>query len=256
MSTAPLISSNQSAYGGVTGTCSENGLAVVVAIASLVVSPAPLCVGGSWSITGVDVSSVPDGGVVTVSASQTDAAGNTGSGTRDTSKDATAPTVAITSAPPINVSNSGNYAVSGSCSESGLPVQVSVGSIVVIPPPVCNGGTWSVGGINATALPEGQCSFRHRKLIRWKHGWNQHYDDHGRYAASCHYHLCTRHRPGKSVSVRRRRQLLGKRCLGDGDDCCDHRCSGANLCVRSVDRRSDQCCVTARWCRCRCGDAD
>lgn len=155
VSTAPLINgANQSAYGGVTGTCSENGLAVVVAIASLVVSPAPLCVGGSWSITGVDVSSVPDG-VITVSASQTDAAGNTGSGTRDTSKDATAPTVAITSAPPINVSNSGNYAVSGSCSESGLPVQVSVGSIVVTPPPVCNGGTWSVGGINTTALPEG-----------------------------------------------------------------------------------------------------
>ena len=86
VSTAPLINgANQSAYGGVTGTCSENGLAVVVAIASLVVSPAPLCVGGSWSITGVDVSSVPDG-VITVSASQTDAAGNTGSGTRDTSK--------------------------------------------------------------------------------------------------------------------------------------------------------------------------
>ena len=56
---------------------------VTVTIRAITASPSPNCTAGSWSATAINATSVPVG-TVTVLASQTDAAGNTGNGTRDT----------------------------------------------------------------------------------------------------------------------------------------------------------------------------
>ena len=93
------------------------------------------CTAGSWSATAINATSVPVG-TVTVLASQTDAAGNTGSGTRDTVKDVTAPAVTVSTAPVINASNQVAYGgVTGTCSENGLPVSVVIGNVGAVPEP-------------------------------------------------------------------------------------------------------------------------
>lgn len=149
--TAPQITAaNQASY-SVSGTCSANAEAVAVTVGS--VSTSALCSAGVWSATGINVSGLPDG-AVTVTASQT-VGGQTGSGSLVTAKDATAPAVAITSAPVINAGNQSSYGVAGSCSEGGAAVTVRVGSVAAVPSPVCNSGIWSASGLDVSGLPAG-----------------------------------------------------------------------------------------------------
>ena len=147
---AVINAANQASY-GVSGTCSANGQPVVVSIGSVTVQAT--CSGGSWSVSGANVTSLGDG-AVTVTASQT-VNNQTGTGTRSTTKDATPPTVAVTSAPVITSANQASYGVSGTCTESGSTVSVSIGSVAVVPSPVCNGSTWSASGVDVSGLPVG-----------------------------------------------------------------------------------------------------
>lgn len=153
IASAPGINAaNQSSY-GVSGTCSANGTSVNVSIGGVAASAN--CSNSAWSVTGVNVSSVPDGSV-TVSASQT-VSGVTGTATPvSTSKDATPPTVAVTSAPAITTANQSSYVVSGTCTENGMAVSVNVGGIPAVPAPTCSGGTWTAPGVDASGLPTGQ----------------------------------------------------------------------------------------------------
>jgi hypothetical protein len=153
ISQPPFINAaNQSSY-GVSGTCSANGTLVNVSIGGVAASAN--CSNSAWSVTGVNVSSVPDGSV-TVSASQM--VGNLqGTATPvSTSKDATPPTVAVTSAPAITTANQSSYVVSGTCTENGMSVSVNVGGIPAVPAPTCSGGTWTAPGVDASGLPTGQ----------------------------------------------------------------------------------------------------
>ena len=148
---APQITAaNQASY-TVSGTCSANGEAVAVMVGSVPASA--LCGGGVWSASGINVSGLPDGSV-TVTASQT-VGGQTSSGSLVTGKDATAPAVAITSAPVINAANQSSYGVAGSCSENGAAVTVRVGTVAAVPQPVCNSGIWSTSGLDVSGLPAG-----------------------------------------------------------------------------------------------------
>ena len=64
-----------------------------------------------------------------MTATQTDAAGNVGTGSRNTTKDSSLPVVTVITAPLINGANQATYTgVSGNCSEIGLPVTVSIGT--------------------------------------------------------------------------------------------------------------------------------
>lgn len=151
VSAAPAINAaNQGTY-TVSGSCSANGEAVAIMVGSVPASA--VCGGGSWSASGINVSGLPDG-MVTVTASQT-VGGQTGSGSQVTGKDATAPSVAITSAPVINAANQSAYGVTGSCSESGVAVTVRVGSVAAVPSPVCSSGIWSASGMDVSGLPAG-----------------------------------------------------------------------------------------------------
>ncbi|NND70330.1 MAG: hypothetical protein HKN43_02005, partial [Rhodothermales bacterium] len=83
---------------------------------------------GTW-IASFDVSAIADGtDAINVSASQTDAASNTGSATPVTADkfDSTAPVVAITSAPTANDSNKATYPVGGTCTIGDGDVTVNI----------------------------------------------------------------------------------------------------------------------------------
>lgn len=147
---AVINAANQASY-GVSGTCSANGQPVVVTIGS--VAAQATCSGGTWSVSGVNVSAVGDG-PVTVTASQT-VNNQTGSGSRSTTKDAKPPTVAVTLAPAITAANQASYGVSGTCSENGSSVSVSIGSVAVVPSPLCSNGAWSASGVDVGGLPAG-----------------------------------------------------------------------------------------------------
>ena len=91
-SLAAITSTNQMAY-GVSGSCSENGRTVSISVGS--VSSAATCSAGGYSVTGLNVSGLADGSVL-VTATQTDAAGNTGSATANVTKDTTTVPASLT----------------------------------------------------------------------------------------------------------------------------------------------------------------
>ncbi|MBS1963193.1 MAG: hypothetical protein JST04_13335 [Bdellovibrionales bacterium] len=129
---------NQASF-AVSGTCSENGRNVVLSGAA---SGTVTCSGGTWSAN-LNFSAAADGSV-TLYADHSDAAGNNAAqASRTFNKDATPPTVAITSPAAgayVNNANKTAFAVSGTCSENGQNVVLSgAGSATV----ACVGGTWS-----------------------------------------------------------------------------------------------------------------
>lgn len=138
ISSAPLINlANVSNY-PVSGTCSENSRNVTVTIGSA--SGTTSCSAGSWSLT-INISAVPDSPTLNVVASHTNSGGNSDTDTRTVVKDATAPTVAITTPAPINVSNRGAYVLSGTCSENSRTVSIDVGGVTANP--TCTSNAWS-----------------------------------------------------------------------------------------------------------------
>lgn len=153
---APVIDiANQGSYAA-SGTCTENNAVVTVTIGGHAVNPAPTCTGGGWSVSSVDVGSFNLPGLyaygpVVVTASQTNGNG-TGSGSRITTKDTTAPAVAVTWAPPINAANASAYHASGTCTAGDAPVTVTIGNVAAGSVPCTSGGTWSVSGVNLSGL--------------------------------------------------------------------------------------------------------
>lgn len=147
-STPAITNSNKSSY-TLTGTCSENGRAVSVSVGGVTGSPS--CAAGNWSST-LNVSGVSDSGSITVTANHTDLAGNSATqASASVVKDTVIPTVAISVYPAINNANKGSYTVSGSCSENGRTVSVSVGGITGTP--TCSAGSWS-STLNVTAASD------------------------------------------------------------------------------------------------------
>lgn len=135
-----INNTNKASY-PIGGTCSENSRTVTVVVGG--VSGTPSCSSGSWS-TNLDVSAIGDGGSIAVTANHTDLAGNNATqASTTTSKDTTAPTVAITSTTAINNTNKATYPVSGTCNENGRTVTVTVGGQTPATQPTCSTTTWS-----------------------------------------------------------------------------------------------------------------
>lgn len=148
IASAPLINNANKAAYTVSGACSENTRTVSVSVGGITATPA--CSASAWSAT-VDVTLVPDSGTVSVTASHTDTAGNSGSASTTVVKNTNLPTVAITSSPVINNANKAAYPVSGTCSENSRPVSVNVGGVTGSP--TCTTGTWSAS-LNVTAVAD------------------------------------------------------------------------------------------------------
>ena len=122
------------------GACSENGVAVSISG----VSAAPtLCSSGSWVIT-ANMSSLADG-PYTLTASQTDSAGNTGTSSgRSVIKDATAPTITVTTP--------GVVKGGGTITATWVNTEANVASSSSFAVELYDGTTWtSAGSKSATA---------------------------------------------------------------------------------------------------------
>ena len=150
----PIISgANQGAY-SIAGTCSENGRTVNAQIGS--VSTTATCIAGTFTTTPVNVTVLAQGAVALM-ATTTDLAGNAGSSADSTSKDTINPTLNLNALAAISGANQSAYAISGTCSENGRDVTVSVtGSAIVTasPNPVCTAGSFSVT-VNVSSLADG-----------------------------------------------------------------------------------------------------
>lgn len=135
-----VLNSNLSSY-TVSGTCSENGLNVSLA-GSL--SATATCSGGSWT-TNLNLSGLSDG-TLSLTASQTDAAGNTTStAARTFIKDNLSPAISI--ATPIGLQ--GNVST-GSVTWTLTEANAAAGSQFLVE--IYNGSSWSnVGSVNVTA---------------------------------------------------------------------------------------------------------
>lgn len=155
----PITAANQGAY-AIGGACTAGAGDVTYTIApsSPVITGTTACTaGGAWATT-VAVNTVPNGPVV-ITASQTNANG-TGTATKNVTKQAALPVVTVNTLLTVNQANQGNYSVSGTCSENGQPVTVTLTDVgaahTVIPPaPTCTGGVWTITGINVSTLNDG-----------------------------------------------------------------------------------------------------
>lgn len=149
-STAPVVSITQPAAGTVAqtglhlvGTC-ESGLTVNISGAGLAAPLTTACVANGFS---ADIVFSDGDGTKVITASQTDAAGNTGSATRNFVRDNTAPLVTITQ-PAANSYVSASTTITGAC-ESGPNVVLS-GDITASVNIACSNGTYS-GTVTFTA---------------------------------------------------------------------------------------------------------
>lgn len=147
ISSAPtIINANKAAY-PISGTCSENTRTVTVTVGG--VTATPTCSASTWSAS-LDVSAIADGSSISVSAVHTDTAGNSLTASTTVLKNTALPTVAITSSTAINNTNKAAYTVSGTCSEAGRQVSVSVGGLTPVTP-TCSASAWTTT-LNVTAV--------------------------------------------------------------------------------------------------------
>ncbi|MBS1961452.1 MAG: hypothetical protein JST04_04495 [Bdellovibrionales bacterium] len=134
----------------VSGTCSEDTRNVVISGAA---SATVVCSGGAWSAN-LDFSGAP-AGAATINVNHADAAGNAAvQASRTFTKDATLPTVAISTPSAgayVNASNVASFAVTGTCSEDTRNVVISGAASATV---VCSGGLWSTN-LDFTAAASG-----------------------------------------------------------------------------------------------------
>ncbi len=155
--TVPVVSITTPAAGAYV-----NGTAVIFFADSETTSPEVSVDNINWTAatTGVTtLSAIPEfAGLVqggfTLYLRDTDAAGNSGSASRNIIKDTVLPTVTLTSTPNIIAANAANYTVSGTCSENGQMVIVSINGVDTLGPS-CMGGTFAATGMNVSGEPEG-----------------------------------------------------------------------------------------------------
>ena len=143
-----IISANQTSY-SFSGTCSEDGELSGVAGAQAL---ARSCSSNTYTLDTLDLSAESDG-IVALSIVITDAAGNDSIiTTENTTKDTSAPNISLDSLGDINSSNQANYSVSGTCSENGEDVDLTIGSVSSLAP--CTGGVFSFTSLDVSAVPD------------------------------------------------------------------------------------------------------
>ena len=152
-STPNNISTNNASSYGLNGNCSENGREVILTIGGLTPSPQPTCAGGIWTLTGFNVSSLADGSIA-ITVNHNDLANNPATqATANVTKDATPPTVSLTSTPAnINTNNASSYGLSGACSEDGRNVTIAISSLSTSA--ICNGTSWTLTGFDLSSLTD------------------------------------------------------------------------------------------------------
>ncbi len=166
--TSPSLvnNSNKSNY-VLSGSCTngEGSVSVTIDDTNAVTSPSIKtgisCDSGNWNILAIDAFSVTQlsDGTLTLTASQSDTAGNTGSFTQNISKNTTIPTVTLTTPLSyINNSNESSYSLSGTCSlgANNLSGSLSDGTNTLnFSNVACSSGLWSQSNLDTQLLNEG-----------------------------------------------------------------------------------------------------
>lgn len=135
------------------GTCSEEGTPVTWTLGSL--NGTQTCISSSFFVGPLNITSIADG-TVTLTATQTDIAGNVGTMPRTILKDTVAPAIMITSPAPgsfVNSFDQAAFPVTGTCSENAQQVFVRVDGSV-FSSVACAGGTFSAT-LSLNAISEG-----------------------------------------------------------------------------------------------------
>ncbi|MEO0476932.1 MAG: fibronectin type III domain-containing protein, partial [Planctomycetota bacterium] len=143
---APDIdNSNELSY-SISGTCSADGSSVSVTIDSLNFNTT--CNLGLWTLSNLNVETIADSASVSVQADHLTAP----TAMTTVAKDSAAPTVGISSSPDINTANEATYMVSGTCSENGEDVVLSIGGIPLTVS--CGSGAWTSGANDVSGLSD------------------------------------------------------------------------------------------------------
>ena len=117
---------------------------------------------GTWSITGIDVSALPDG-TITYTITATDAAGNTATSSKAALKDTVVPAVAVTTVTdPIGLADHTNATASGT-GEVGATISLVVSDGTELDHRLYRhgrqNGTWTINGIDTSDLADGTLTF-------------------------------------------------------------------------------------------------
>ena len=147
-----ISQANVSAY-TIAGTCSENGQVVTVTFSGAL-SFYPICSSAHWSVYNSELSSLADSTALSITADHSNSAALAApQATTNVIKDTLSPTVTISQANEINQSNETSYQMTGTCSENGRDVHISLGSLNYTVS--CSGGAWSSGFQDVSVLGDG-----------------------------------------------------------------------------------------------------
>ena len=157
LNTPPNVNRMTDSTYALSGDCSESGRAVRIVAQDSERSPNQVsaqanCATAQWQKT-MDITSL-QAGTLNLSVSHSDLAGNeaTATGTATRADDVI---MTLTTPSRIDEDNKRSYGVSGTCSEEGQEITLSVGSVSASPTPRCASFTWKVTGLDVSGLTDG-----------------------------------------------------------------------------------------------------
>ncbi len=151
VNTPGIINAGNAGAYPVTGTCQDSNGVVTVRVGT--VQTTTPCSSNVYATT-LQVSSLADGGAISVSGAQTNPAG-TGTGTGTTSKDTVAPGAPVINQPANGTLTNNNTPTYTGTGEAGATIRVLQGSTEICTAVVSAGGTWSC---TASTRPDGALS--------------------------------------------------------------------------------------------------
>ncbi len=158
----PTVNNANKAAVTLSGACETASGTVSLAVTDVgpahTVNASPACSAGAWTASSLNLTTLNDG-TLTATVTQTDAAGNVGTGTKTASKDVVAPTVTVASFPTVNNANKAAVTFSGACETASGTVSLAVTDVgsahTVNASPACSAGAWTASSLNLTTLNDG-----------------------------------------------------------------------------------------------------
>lgn len=144
---------NKAAY-GFAGNCEATGGTVAyVLVSGATRNGTVACSSGRFTVSGLELGALTDG-TVAMSVTQQDALGNATTTNGSVPKDTLNPTVTIDAPPAITSASQASYLLTGTCSETGRTVTVTVGTVIGTTPCGTPTGGYQIS-LDLTALAQG-----------------------------------------------------------------------------------------------------
>jgi len=160
--TDPVNSANKASTSA-SGTTEAGATVSVVATDGTTTTPAKAATvtGTTWSVSGIDVSSLADG-PITYRATATDAVGNTATASKTATKDIAAVLLLSKVTDPVNSWNKADTSAEGTTEAGATVTVVATDGTTTTPAKAATvtGTTWSVSGIDVSGLSDGEITYR------------------------------------------------------------------------------------------------